>query len=73
MAPSDIWDNGYVIVDFANGARAMLELCMFAEGRDYQEEISRGGPKGKIEAFVPGPGRFWPDDLGAAPVPHIDR
>ncbi len=27
----DILDNGYVIVDFENGARAMLELCMFAE------------------------------------------
>ncbi|MDH3264450.1 MAG: Gfo/Idh/MocA family oxidoreductase, partial [Paracoccaceae bacterium] len=28
----DIWDHGYVIVDFESGARAMLELCMFAEG-----------------------------------------
>ena len=28
----DIWDNGYAIVDFASGARAMLELSMFAEG-----------------------------------------
>ena len=37
---SDILDNGYVIVDFENGARAMLELCMFAEGSEYQEEIS---------------------------------
>jgi predicted dehydrogenase len=67
----DIWDNGYVIVDFAGGARAMLELCMFAEGARYQEEISAVGPKGKIEAFVPGPGRFWPDALGDAPVPQL--
>jgi len=28
----DIWDNAYVIVDFASGMRAMLELCMFADG-----------------------------------------
>ena len=56
----DIWDNGYVLIDFDNGARAMLELCMFAEGSRYQEEISAVGPEGKIEAFVPGPGRFWP-------------
>lgn len=35
----DIWDHGYVIVDFASGARAMLELCMFAEGARFQEEI----------------------------------
>lgn len=67
----DIWDNGYVILDFANGARAMLELCMFAEGSEYQEEISAVGPKGKIECFVPGPGRFWPKLLGDAPVPKM--
>ena len=67
----DIWDHGYVIVDFARGARAMLELCMFAEGSTYQEEISAVGPAGKIEAFVPGPGRFWPDGLGPAPMPKL--
>jgi predicted dehydrogenase len=67
----DIWDNAYVIVDFANGLRAMLELCMFAEGARFQEEISAVGPKGKIECHVPGPGRFWPDHLGAPPVPRV--
>ncbi|RMC34765.1 Gfo/Idh/MocA family protein [Paracoccus alkanivorans] len=67
----DIWDNAYVIVDFANGARAMLELCMFAEGARYQEEISAVGPSGKIEAFVPGPGRFWPEHLGAPPIAQL--
>ncbi len=67
----DILDNGYVIVDFANGSRAMLELCMFAEGSRYQEEVIAVGPEGKIEAFVPGPGRFWPKDLGAPPVPQL--
>ncbi len=68
---SDILDNGYVIVDFANGTRAMLELCMFAEGSRYQEEISAVGSDGKIEALVPGPGRFWPEHLGDAPVPQV--
>lgn len=67
----DILDNGYVIVDFENGARAMLELCMFAEGSRYQEEVIAIGPHGKIEAFVPGPGRFWPQDLGEPPVPQL--
>ncbi|WP_372836945.1 Gfo/Idh/MocA family protein, partial [Puniceibacterium confluentis] len=67
----DVWDHGYVIVDFVNGARAMLELCMFAEGSRYQEEVSAVGPLGKIEALVPGPGRFWPADLGAPPVPRL--
>jgi predicted dehydrogenase len=68
---SDIWDHAYVIVDFESGMRAMLELCMFAEGSRYQEEISAVGPKGKIECLVPGPGRFWPAHLGAAPVPKV--
>ncbi|ABD54856.1 Gfo/Idh/MocA family protein [Jannaschia sp. CCS1] len=67
----DIWDNGYVIVDFKGGARAMLELCMFAEGSEYQEEISAVGPKGKIEARVPGPTRFWNTALGPAPMPKV--
>ena len=68
---SDIWDNGYVIVDFENGSRAMLELCMFAEGARYQEEISAVGADGKIEVFVPGPGRFWPENLGEAPTAKL--
>ncbi len=67
----DILDHGYVIVDFESGARAMLELCMFAEGAEYQEVISATGPKGKIEALVPGPTRFWPDHLGTPPEPRV--
>jgi predicted dehydrogenase len=67
----DIDDHGYVLVDFASGARAMLELCMFAEGSRYQEAVSAVGPAGKIEALVPGPTRFWPAHLGPAPVPHL--
>ena len=67
----DMLDNGYVIVDFDNGARAMLELCMFAEGSRYQEEVSAVGPSGKIEALVPGPGRFWPQELGEPPVSQV--
>lgn len=67
----DILDNAYVLVDFASGQRAMLELCMFAEGARYQEEISVVGPIGKAECFVPGPGRFWPEHLGEAPVPKV--
>jgi predicted dehydrogenase len=70
-AAPDIWDHAYVIVEFENGLRAMLELCMFAEGARYQEEISAVGPLGKIECLVPGPGRFWPEHLGAPPVPKV--
>ena len=67
----DIWDHGYVIVDFASGARGMLELCMFADGSRYQEELSGVGPSGKIEALVPGPVRFWPENLGPLPTPKV--
>jgi predicted dehydrogenase len=68
----DIIDNAFVIVDFANGKRASLDLNMFAEGSRYQEEICAIGPKAKLECFVPGPGRFWPTaELGAAPIPKL--
>ena len=67
----DIMDHGYVLIDFASGARAMLELCMFAEGSRYQEEISAVGADGKIECLVPGPTRFWPAHLGAPPIPQV--
>lgn len=67
----DIWDCGYVLVDFASGARAMLELCMFAEGSRYQEEITAVGPEGKIECLVPGPSRLWPAHLGPAPPSQL--
>lgn len=57
----DIIDNALVIVDFAGGARAMLELCMFAEGSHFQEEIAAIGDAAKLEAKVPGPARFLPE------------
>ncbi|HPG23752.1 MAG TPA: Gfo/Idh/MocA family oxidoreductase, partial [Amaricoccus sp.] len=36
----DILDNAFVTIDFDNGTRAMLDLCMFAEGSYWQEVIS---------------------------------
>ncbi|KAL0312993.1 UNVERIFIED_CONTAM: hypothetical protein Sradi_5698600 [Sesamum radiatum] len=49
----DIIDNAYVIVEFENGSRGMLDLCMFAEGSKNEQEISVVGDIGKGEAFVP--------------------
>lgn len=49
----DILDNAFVVVDFAGGARASLDLCMFAEGSENQEEISVVGDTGKVEALLP--------------------
>lgn len=57
----DIIDNAFVIVDFESGARAMLDLCMFAEGSYWQEVVSVTGAKARIDAKVPGPARFSPD------------
>ena len=49
----DILDNAYVIVDFDDGARALLDLCMFAEGSRNEQEIAAIGDAGKVECFVP--------------------
>ncbi|MFM8238618.1 MAG: Gfo/Idh/MocA family protein [Actinomycetota bacterium] len=49
----DILDNAYVIVEFANGVRGCLDLCMFAEGSRNEQELAAVGATGKIEAFVP--------------------
>lgn len=51
--PSDVLDNAFVIVDYPSGARAMLDLCMFAEATHNQEEISVVGTTGKVEALIP--------------------
>lgn len=57
----DVLDNAFVIVDFDNGVRAMLDLCMFAEGSAWQEAITVIGEEAKAEALVPGPSRFSSD------------
>jgi len=49
----DIIDNAYVVVNFKNGVRGLLDLCMFAENSDMQEELLAVGNKGKIETSVP--------------------
>ncbi len=49
----DIIDNAFVIVEYDTGARAMLDLCMFAEGSRNEQELSVVGEIGKVEAFVP--------------------
>jgi myo-inositol 2-dehydrogenase / D-chiro-inositol 1-dehydrogenase len=68
----DILDNAYVVLDFPDRRRAMLELCMFAEASEYQEEISAVGPLGKITCRVPGPSRFWPEQqMGPQPTAEL--
>lgn len=49
----DILDNSFTVVDFANGTRAMLDLCMFADGAEHQEEISATGDKARLDVLIP--------------------
>ncbi len=50
----DILDNAYVIVEYDSGARALLDLCMFAEGSRHEQNIAVTGHVGKLETTVPG-------------------
>jgi predicted dehydrogenase len=49
----DIIDNSFTVVDFANGTRAMLDLCMFADGAEHQEEISATGDRARLDVLIP--------------------
>jgi len=49
----DIIDNSYTTVDFANGVRAMLDLSMFADGAENQEEIAAVGSDARLEVLIP--------------------
>jgi myo-inositol 2-dehydrogenase / D-chiro-inositol 1-dehydrogenase len=49
----DILDSAYAIVEHASGARAMLDLCMFAEGSIDKEQIVVVGDEGKLESLLP--------------------
>lgn len=49
----DIIDNSYTTVDFSNGVRAMLDLSMFADGAENQEEIAAVGDKARLEVLIP--------------------
>jgi predicted dehydrogenase len=69
----DILDNAFAIVDFEGGARALLDLCMFAEGSRHQEEIAATGDTGKVECFLPSAelviGRREPKSVTSLHVP----
>jgi len=49
----DILDSAYAIVEYPGGARAMLELCMFAENSVDNESLTIVGDVGKIESLLP--------------------
>ncbi|MEP7216366.1 MAG: Gfo/Idh/MocA family oxidoreductase, partial [Anaerolineaceae bacterium] len=45
--------SAYVVVEYSSGARAMLDLCMFAENSVDREHITVVGDEGKIESLLP--------------------
>ncbi len=49
----DIIDNAFAVVDFDNGIRAMLDLCMFAEGSEEQEQLTVIGDAAKLTVEIP--------------------
>jgi len=49
----DIIDNSYTTVEFANGVRAMLDLSMFADGAENQEEITAVGDAARLDVLIP--------------------
>lgn len=70
MGRSDVLDNAFVIIDYANGARGSLDLCMFAEGGRYEQELVAVGDRAKIETSVPGDSvRVGPRDGGSIDIP----
>ncbi len=70
---SDILDNAYVIVDFEGGTRAILDLCMFAEGSEQQEEIYALGAEGKLEVKIPAATVTWsPRDKSGIKIETVE-
>ena len=69
----DIIDNSYTIVDFANGVRAMLDLCMFADGPEEEEEISAVGDAARLDVTVPGGAITYSPRVGRKNPKRVER
>jgi len=75
-------DNAYCLIEYSNGVRACLDICMFADATFSQEEVVAVGDCGKVEARLPQstirvglrgvhwigevPEQYVPDDSGYA-------
>jgi myo-inositol 2-dehydrogenase / D-chiro-inositol 1-dehydrogenase len=49
----DILDSAFVVLEFGSGARALLDLCMYAENSTDNEHITVVGSEGKLESLLP--------------------
>jgi myo-inositol 2-dehydrogenase / D-chiro-inositol 1-dehydrogenase len=69
----DILDNSFTVVDFADGTRAMLDLCMFADGAEHQEEISATGDKARLDVLIPPGELVFSPRAGRAMAKNVSR
>jgi len=82
---SDILDSAYCVLEYPSGARAMLDLCMFAEGSLDNEHLSVVGDTGKLESMLPsgelrhsrredwGRKQFWGQESGTGRGVSVKR
>ncbi len=69
----DIIDNSYTTVDFANGVRAMLDLSMFADGAENQEEITAVGDKARLDVLIPSGDLVYSPRVGFRNPKKVER
>lgn len=69
----DIIDNSYTTVEFANGVRAMLDLCMFADGAEQQEEITAVGDRARLDVLIPAGEIAYSPRVGRGSPKQVDR
>ena len=69
----DILDNSFTTVDFANGMRAMLDLSMFADGAENQEEITAVGDQARLDVFIPEGALVFSPRVGFRQPKRVER
>jgi predicted dehydrogenase len=69
----DIIDNSFTTVDFANGVRALLDLSMFAEGAENQEEVTAVGDKARLDVLIPEGALVYSPRVGFLNPKQVER
>ncbi|MEH3103620.1 MAG: Gfo/Idh/MocA family oxidoreductase [Sphingomonas phyllosphaerae] len=69
----DIIDNSFTTVDFANGVRAMLDLSMFADGAEHQEEMSATGDLARLDVLIPPGDLIFSPRVGFGSTKRVER
>jgi predicted dehydrogenase len=69
----DIIDNSYTTVEFENGVRAMLDLCMFADGAENEEEIVAVGDHARLDVLIPEGALIYSPRVGRRGTKKIQR